>query len=108
MAKNYALTLSLFLIIAFAPRVYAQDIAQQKIEHLSIYPNPVNSNRQVIYVTSKLNMIKHIEFFNAIGKKIYATTITGKELNISPLTTGVYFLKITENNITETRKLVIK
>ena len=108
MTKNYALTLFLFLFFAFSPKAFAQDIAQQKIENLSIYPNPVNSNRQVVYITSKRNMIKQIEFFNAIGKKIYATTIMGKELNISKLATGVYFLKITENSITETRKLVIK
>ncbi|WP_223549546.1 MULTISPECIES: T9SS type A sorting domain-containing protein [Aestuariivivens] len=108
MVKNYVLTFFFVLFFAVAPKAFAQDIPQQKIENLSIYPNPVNSNRQVIYITTKRNMTKQIEFFNAIGKKIHATTITGKELNISKLATGVYFLKITENNITETRKLVIK
>ncbi|WP_242092050.1 T9SS type A sorting domain-containing protein [Aestuariivivens sediminicola] len=108
MAKNYIVTLIVLLFFAFAPKAFAQEIAQPKIENLSIYPNPVNSNRQFIFITSKHNLVKQIEFFNAIGKKIYATTLTGKELNISRLATGVYFLKITENNITETRKLVIK
>ncbi|WP_242203944.1 T9SS type A sorting domain-containing protein [Aestuariivivens insulae] len=108
MAKNYVLTFFFVLLFANAPQVFAQDAPHQKIEQLSIYPNPVNSNRQVIYITTKRNMTKQIEFFNAIGKKVYATTITGKELNISKLATGVYFLKIIENNITETRKLVIK
>lgn len=108
MVKNYVLTFFLILIFATAPQAFAQEPSQQKIENLTIYPNPVNSNRQVIYITSKQNMTKQIEFFNAIGKKVYATTITGKELNIAKLATGVYFLKITENNITETRKLVIK
>ena len=108
MAKNYVVTLIVLLFFAFATEGFAQEIAQPQIENLSIYPNPVNSNRQFIFITSKHNLVKQIEFFNAIGKKIYATTLTGKELNISRLATGVYFLKITENNITETRKLVIK
>lgn len=111
MTKNYILTFFLFFLLLLIPKGHAQDIAynagEGKIENLSIYPNPVNSNRQFIYITSKLNMSKKIEFFNAIGKKIYATDLTGKELNISKLSTGVYFLKITENNITETRKLVV-
>lgn len=111
MAKNYVLILFFILFLALAPKAFAQDMAyngtEPKIESLSIYPNPVNSNRQVIYISSKLNMGKQIEFFNAIGKKIYTTYLTGKELNISKLSTGVYFLKITENNVTETRKLVI-
>ena len=108
MVKNYVVTLLFALFFVMAPKAIAQDFPQQKIESLSIYPNPVNSNRQVIYITTKRNMTKQIEFFNAIGKRLFATTITGKELNISKLATGVYFLKITENSVTETRKLVIK
>ena len=111
MRKNYILTFLILIFLAFTPKGHTQDIAfngpEPKIENLSIYPNPVNSNRQVIYVVSKLNMDKKIEFFNAIGKKLYSTTLAGKELNISKLSTGVYFLKITENNVSETRKLVI-
>ena len=41
-------------------------------------------------------------------RAIYATVLNGRELNISNLAKGVYFLKITENNITEARKLFIK
>ena len=113
MAKNYVLIFFITLIFMVTPSGFAQNISngkpvQQKIENLSIYPNPVSNNTQFIYITSKLNRIKQIEFFNVIGKKVYATVLNGKELNISRLTTGVYFLKITENNISETRKLVIK
>lgn len=111
MIKNYIFNLLIVSFLMASLPAIAQDIAfndtEPKIEKLSIYPNPVNSNRQVVYIDSKLNLPKKVEFFNAIGKKIYATTINGKELNISRLSTGVYFLKITENNISETRKLVI-
>ena len=113
MIKNYVFilffTLSFFTILeGFAQDINGKDSVSQKIEALSIYPNPVSNNRQFINITTRLNSIKQIEFFNVIGKKIYATVLNGRELNISRLSTGVYFIKITENNISETRKLVIK
>ena len=113
MIKNYVFILFFTLSLFTIPKGFAQDINgkesdTQKIEALSIYPNPVSNNRQFINITTRLNSIKQIEFFNVIGKKIYATVLNGRELNISRLSTGVYFIKITENNISETRKLVIK
>jgi len=81
---------------------------QDHIEGLSIYPNPVNNGRSFVFIVTHKNFTKHVEIFNVLGKQIYETNLTGKELNIAQLSTGVYILKITENNISETRKLVIK
>ncbi|MFY0713323.1 T9SS type A sorting domain-containing protein [Seonamhaeicola sp. NFXS20] len=114
MKKSYYLTLFFFFALFFTSlNSEAQSFAtgnsiQENIEGLSIYPNPVNSGKTFIYVTSKKNLIKNIEFFNVLGKKIYSTRLIGKQLNISNLSKGVYILKITENDISETRKLVIK
>ncbi|WP_298238605.1 T9SS type A sorting domain-containing protein [uncultured Algibacter sp.] len=113
MIKNYVFILFFTLSFFAIPKVFAQDFNgkesdTQKIEALSIYPNPVTNNRQFVNITTRYNSIKQIEFFNVIGKKIYATVLNGRELNISRLSTGVYFIKITENSISETRKLVIK
>ncbi len=81
---------------------------QQNIEGLSIYPNPVDRERSFINIASKLSLTKHVEIFDVLGKRIFATVLSGRELNISDLRKGVYILKITENNISESRKLVIK
>ncbi len=113
MRKNYFLTTFLALMFFVTQQGFAQaDInnvpVQQNIEGLSIYPNPVNNGKQFIYITSKKNFTKKIEIFNALGKQILSTVLIGKELNIAKLSTGVYILKITESNISETRKLVIK
>ena len=81
---------------------------QPIIEDLSIYPNPVNIENSVITIVSKLGLMKDIEIFDVLGKRVFATVLTGRELNISNLRKGVYILKITERNISETRKLVIK
>lgn len=114
MKKNYFF----FLLIIFTFLTTQQSVAQsnlntappiqQDIEGLSIYPNPVSSGKTYIYITSKNNFNKKIDFYNVLGKKIFSTYLTGKELNISNLSKGVYILKITENNTSETRKLVIK
>ena len=80
----------------------------KNIEDLSIYPNPISNGSAYIFIASKLNLDKKVEFYNVLGKQIFKTHITGKQLNISTMSKGVYILKITENNISETRKLVIK
>ncbi len=113
MKKNYVLITLLFLAFLITQRGFSQSSfssapTQQNIEGLSIYPNPVTEGRTYINITTKKNFSKNIEIYNVLGKQVYATVLTGKELNISSLNTGVYILKITENNISETRKLVIK
>ena len=79
---------------------------QETIDGLNIYPNPASSDR--VYITSKSSQSKEIEVYDVLGKKILHATITGKELNISNLTPGVYIIKIKEGEATATRKLVVK
>lgn len=79
------------------------------IEGLSVYPNPVNNNASVVYIISNdKNSFKKVTIYNVLGKQIKSTVTTRKELDISSLNSGVYILKITEGNISETRKLVIR
>ncbi len=102
----------MFAFLMFSQSGEAQNFAndtptQDSIEDLSIYPNPISSGKTFIYISSKRNFVKTIEFFNVLGKQIYATKLVGKELNISNLSKGVYIIKVTEGTQSETRKLVI-
>lgn len=113
MKKKYFLFLFFALTFLISKSGFAQNNVNsnalvQNIEELSIYPNPVTNGKVIIYISSKQNLTKKIDFFDVLGKQIYSVVLTGKELNISNLSKGVYILKITENNISETRKLVIK
>jgi len=116
MKKNYLIITFLFFALTISQKGFAQSNLSsipnsqqsQKIEGLSIYPNPVTEGSQVIYITSKNNFTKNIEIYNVLGKQTFTKVLTSKELNIASLSTGVYILKITENKISETRKLVIK
>lgn len=113
MKKNYFyITLLFFFLISFSAA--AQDNKgnsaaiqqQQNIEDLNIYPNPASSDR--VYITSKSGQSKEVEIYDVLGKKILQATITGKELNISNLTAGVYIIKVKEGEATATRKLIVK
>ncbi|MEC3906628.1 T9SS type A sorting domain-containing protein [Tamlana sp. 2201CG12-4] len=114
MKKNYFFLLLIIAILFTAQDTIAQNnndtnhSIEQNIEGLSIYPNPVNSGKTYIYITSKSKATKKVEFYNVLGKRIFVTNLIGRELNIANFNKGVYLLKITENNISETRKLVIK
>lgn len=115
MQKNYILIFIFSLLFLISLQGFSQSnqnyTPQQQrpnIEGLSIYPNPVSNGKLYIYITSKQGLNKTIVVYNVLGKLISSTVLTGKEFNISQLSTGVYILKITENNISETRKLIIK
>ncbi|MBA6151594.1 T9SS type A sorting domain-containing protein [Gelidibacter maritimus] len=114
MMKNYIYILFLFFGLGMGMTTgYAQMNsstttvpASDGIVDLSIFPNPVSTGK--IYITTKENLTKNIEIYDVLGKKILATSLFGKELNISKLTAGIYILKIKEGNNSATRKLVVK
>lgn len=90
----------------------AQDAKQVRsqesstIEGLSVYPNPVTNGR--VSISTKNDETKEIAIFDLLGKKIMQTQLSTRELNVSNLLAGVYIIKITEDNISATRKLIIK
>jgi len=78
----------------------------QNIDGLTIYPNPVSNGK--IYISTTLNHTKEINIYDVLGKIIISETLIGKELDISKLNSGVYILKIGENEYSATRKLVVR
>ncbi len=111
MKKNY-LYITLLLIFLFSLRATAQEVKTSKIqdssviEGLNLYPNPVSNGK--VYITSKNDSDKDIIIFDVLGKKVIQTTITSKELNISTLVPGVYIIKISEDESSATRKLIVR
>lgn len=113
MTKNYFYILLLAVFFIFQVATAQENKPQQptktqetSIEGLNIYPNPVSNGK--IYITSKLSLEKEVVIFDILGKNILQTTISAKELNVSSLSPGVYFIKIKEGEATATRKLIIK
>lgn len=78
------------------------------IEGLSIYPNPATVNGKIT-IETKTNESKEIEIYNVVGKKIFSTSLSTKELILpNSVTAGIYMIKIRENNASATRKLIVK
>ncbi|MEY8020707.1 T9SS type A sorting domain-containing protein [Muriicola sp. SD30] len=100
-----------FYLLAFL-LVFSTGLAQDKpsnpgeIAGFNLYPNPVTNGK--IYIETKANAPKKILIFDVLGTQVIATTILGKELNLSDLDSGVYVLRVQEKNKTATRKLIIK
>jgi hypothetical protein len=111
MAKHYLQISAFFIcllvtILGFSQVSNTNNPNYNTIEGLNIYPNPVSNGK--LYISSSKNLSKYIEIYDVLGKKVYATSLFGKAMDISRLNIGVYIIKITENNNTVTRKFVVK
>ncbi len=107
MAKKYFyITLIMLCLISGSSMAQENKLQQNTIEGLNFYPNPVNTGK--IYITSKSSAEKEIAIFDVLGKKVLQTFLSGKELNISSLSPGVYIIQIKEGEATATRKLIIE
>ena len=85
--------------------VAIQDIEKQEVK---IYPNPTSGKLQV---TSYELQIEKMEIFDLLGKSVHLSTslVHSSTLDISHLSTGVYFLQITlENGTMTTQKVIVK
>jgi hypothetical protein len=74
--------------------------------NFAIYPNPTNTG--FITITSSINDAMDVQVFDILGKQVKRQTLNNNTLNVSDLNTGIYIVKITQNNASTTKKLVIK
>ncbi len=71
----------------------------------SVFPNPANS---YVTIISQGSDAKTICVFNVLGEKVIHTSLLGNRLDISSLESGIYIVKITQENITTSKKLVVE
>lgn len=81
-------------------------VAQNDIDGLAIYPNPVTNG--TLYINTANNDTKSVQIFDVVGKRVLNATSVENNVNVSALNSGVYIVKITEAGKTATRKLVIR
>lgn len=77
--------------------------------NFTIYPNPVVGTSQVT-VEGFTNSKAFVTVHNMLGKEVINTTITNKTLDVSALTTGIYMVRIVEENSKKStvKKLIVK
>jgi len=71
----------------------------------SVYPNPANG---YVNITSQTSGDKNVTVYNVLGKQVINTTINTDRLDISNLNSGVYIIKISQNGVSSTKKLVVR
>jgi len=75
--------------------------------NFTLYPNPASSTIQINFNAASR---RKIEIYTILGGQItaFVTDKSENELSISNLENGVYFLRITEGENTQTEKLIIQ
>ena len=81
-------------------------IANNTANSFSIFPNP--SSDPYINIVSEKNGIKNIKIYNLLGQELINTSLTNEKLKISALSSGLYFLKVSQGKNSTTKKLVVK
>ena len=76
------------------------------IESVSIYPNPTSVG--YINISSKSNSKMGVSVFDVLGKQVINETVNNYILNVSKLNSGIYIIKVSQENATLTKKLVIE
>ncbi len=73
----------------------------------SMYPNPATSNLEIV-LPSQLNNAS-LEVFDVLGREIYSSNFKNKSfsiIDVSAWNSGVYLVKVSNNNSTQTKRFV--
>ena len=72
----------------------------------SMFPNPTSTG--FVTITSNNSDNIQAQVFDVLGKQVLNNTISNNRLNVSSLNAGLYIVKLTQNNASVTKKLIIK
>ncbi len=71
-----------------------------------IYPNPTSLG--YVNITNNNTTAMSVAVYDVLGKQVLKQTVSNNRLNVASLKSGIYILKISQDNATITKKLVIK
>ena len=72
----------------------------------NLYPNPAKSD--FVNITSTGSETVQANVFDILGKQVLNAAVANGRLDVSPLNTGVYIVKLTQGAATTTKKLIIQ
>ena len=76
-----------------------------KQDQFKLYPNPTSTG--FVNIVSRYGETINARVFDILGKQVINSTVTNNKLDVSNLNTGVYIIRLTQNNSTVTKKLII-
>lgn len=81
-------------------------VSQIDYNSFSVYPNPTNTG--FVNITSTSSDVLNAKVFDILGKEVLEGKVENNQLNVSNLNAGMYILKLSQNNATVTKKLIIQ
>ncbi len=78
-------------------------IVENKVKNLKIYPNP---SSDTIFIRSQNEEVSKIEIYDILGKSLFVKMGAIKEVNITTLPVGLYFINVTSNKGKSVLKLL--
>ncbi|MBP1630547.1 MAG: Flagellar hook-length control protein FliK [Bacteroidetes bacterium] len=77
-------------------------------EIYTIYPNPASDKVNIVITNNKI--YKSLNIYNILGRRVITQSINQDktQVDVSGLSTGVYFIQLSDGNNNKTHKLVIK
>lgn len=85
---------------------YAEDLAVTDFDRntFSVYPNPVNDQLFIENDNNPFSMV----IFNAVGQQVKSQTSTdGSRIIVNQLKKGIYFVKVTADKKSVTKKIIV-
>ena len=77
-----------------------------QIDGFAMYPNPTSLG--YVNISSKNNAKMNVAVFDILGKQVLTKTVSDNTLNVSNLASGIYIMKVSQENAISTQKLVIQ
>ena len=85
---------------------FTEGVGEQSGSTTLIYPNPVNDKLNI----EAREAIDNLEIYNLMGALVYSQKSCSNkvEINTADLQSGIYFIRLTTNKVSETRRFVKK
>jgi len=77
-----------------------------ELDSFKMYPNPTSLGYVMLSSKNKANM--SVRVFDVLGKQVLNEKVNDNKLYVSSLNTGIYIMKVSQDNATITKKLVIQ
>jgi hypothetical protein len=94
------------------PTVKSAEITQDNKEKLTILTNPVKEGFLKLTFTSSQNNDLDISIINSLGKEVYrAKRVINSDIqvfDVSQISAGIYFLRVSTNNSNFVKKLIVR
>jgi len=80
--------------------------SSREFKNFTIYPNPAGDIVNIQTRNNSNNIT--VEVFDINGRKVISKAVNNNSLDVSKLSQGIYIIKMSSNELTQTEKLIIK